>query len=211
MQTLHRARSRLVANNKSLLNQLRAILLERGHAFAHERRVLERAVDEMHDVPPKDLSARMIQLVADMREEWRALDRRIDGLNAQFVERARADEAASHLMSIPGIGVLNAAALVAAVGNAESFRLARDLGAWLGLVPKQMTPGDRPKLLSITKRGNTYLRMLFIHDARAAMPGLAKKDTGLGALGCGASWRARTAMSRSWPSPASLLALPGRR
>ncbi|MEM7400298.1 MAG: IS110 family transposase [Pseudomonadota bacterium] len=181
MQTLHRARSRLVANRKSLLNQLRAILLERGYTFAQGRRVLERAVDEMLAVPPQDLSARMIQLVADMREEWRGLDRRIDVLNAEFVERARADEAASRLMSISGIGVLNATALVAAVGNAESFRRARDLGAWLGLVPKQMTTGGRPKLLGITKRGNTYLRMLFIHGARAAMPGLAKKDTALGA------------------------------
>lgn len=181
MQTLHRARSRLVANRKSLLNQLRAILLERGHTFEEGRRVLERAVDEMLETPPSNPSARMIGLIADMREEWRSLDHRIDALNAEFVERARADEAASRLMSIPGIGVLNATALVAAVGNADGFRRARDLGAWLGLVPKQMTTGGRPKLLGITKRGNTYLRMLFIHGARAAMPGLAKQDTPLGA------------------------------
>lgn len=58
---------------------------------------------------------------------------------------------------------------------------ARDLAAWLGLVPRQMTTGDRPKLLGITKRGNTYLRMLFIHGARAALPGLAKTETPLGA------------------------------
>jgi transposase len=181
MQTLHRSRSRLVGSRKTLLNQLRAILLERGHTFAQGRRVLERAVDAMLLAPPAGLSARVIALVADMREEWRSLDHRIDALNAEFIERARADEAAVRLMSIPGIGVLNATALVAAVGNAESFRRARDLPAWLGLVPKQMTTGGRPKLLGISKRGNTYLRMLFIHGARAAMPGLAKKDTSLGA------------------------------
>jgi len=181
MQTLHRARSRLVASRKSLLNQLRAILLERGHTFAQGRHVLEKAVDEILGAPPSDLSARMTGLIADMREEWRSLDHRIDALNAEFSERARADDAASRLMSIPGIGVLNATALVAAVGNADGFRRARDLVAWLGLVPKQMTTGGRPKLLGITKRGNTYLRMLFIHGARAAMPGLAKRDTPLGA------------------------------
>src|SRR3546814_12200628 len=105
-----------------------------------------------------------------MRAEWRSLDERINSLNDDLTEHARADEAASRLTSIPGIGVLGATALVAAVGDGEAFRRARDIPAWLGLVPKQMTTGGKPRLLSITKRGNTYLRMLLIHDERAALP-----------------------------------------
>ena len=85
------------------------------------------------------------------------------------------------LPSIPGIGVLNATALVAAVGDAAVFRRGRDLAAWLGLVPRQHTTGGKPKLLGITKRGNTYLRVLFIHGARAALPWLAQAQTPLGA------------------------------
>ena len=181
LQSLHRVRSRLVANRKALLTQLRAILLERGHTFPQGRRVLERAVDDLLADPPSDLSGRIIELIADARDEWRALDGRIDRLNAEFAERAKADGAMERLMSVPGIGVLNATALVAAIGEAEAFGRARDLPAWLGLVPRQMTTGGRPKLLGITKRGNKYLRMLFIHGARAAMPGLAKADTPLGA------------------------------
>jgi transposase len=180
-QTLHRVRSRLVAARKTLLNQLRAILLERGHIFPQGRRKLDHALESLVDDPAFAVSRRMRQLVIDMRAEWQDLDRRIAALNAEFVELVRSDAAARRLTSIPGIGVLNATALVAAVGDASAFRRGRDLGAWLGLVPKQHTTGGKPKLLGISKRGNKYLRMLFIHGARAAMPTLAKSTTPLGA------------------------------
>ena len=115
-----------------------------------------------------------------MRAEWRSLDERIDALNDDLAAHVRADDAASRLTSIPGIGVLGATALVAAVGDGEAFRRARDVPAWLGLVPKQMTTGGKPRLLGITKRGNIYLRMLLIHGARAALPSLSKQATPLG-------------------------------
>jgi transposase len=181
VQTLHRVRSRLVAARKTLLNQLRAILLERGHVFPQGRRKLEQALDSLVVDPAFAVSRRMRQLVTDMRAEWQDLDRRIAALNAEFVELVRSDAAARRLTSIPGVGVLNATALVAAVGDASAFRRGRDLAAWLGLVPKQHTTGGKPKLLGISKRGNKYLRMLFIHGARAAMPTLAKSATPLGA------------------------------
>jgi transposase len=181
LQALHRARSRLVAARRTLLNQLRAILFERGYAFPQGRRALEQAVDGLTEKRPGGLGPRMHELVVDMRAEWRALDQRIQALNAEFTQRARDDEAAQRLLAIPGVGVLNATALVAAIGGGDAFRRARDLSAWLGLVPRQATTGGRTKLLGITKRGNKYLRMLFIHGARAAMLGLARSDTPLGA------------------------------
>lgn len=181
IQTLHRVRSRLVAARKALLNQLRALLLERGHIFPQGRRKLEQALDALVDDPAFAVSPRMRQLVIDLRAEWHDLDCRIAALNAEFVELARSDAAACRLITIPGVGVLNATALVAAVGDGSAFRRGRDLGAWLGLVPKQQTTGGKPKLLGISKRGNKYLRMLFIHGARAAMPTLAKSPTPLGA------------------------------
>jgi transposase len=84
-------------------------------------------------------------------------------------------------MSTPGRGVLGATALVAAVGDGDAFRRARDLPAWLGLVPRQMTTGGAPRLFGISKRGNKYLRMPLIHGARAALPSLSKQPTALGA------------------------------
>jgi transposase len=181
LQTLHRVRSRLVAARRTLLNQLRAILFERGHAFPPGRRKLEQAVEAILEDPDVALSPRMRQLVADTRAEWRDLDRRIEALNGEFVALAKTDEAARRLVSIPGIGVLGATALVAAIGDGAAFRRGRDLGAWLGLVPRQHTTGGKPRLLGISKRGNTYLRMLFIHGARAAMPSLSQSQTPLGA------------------------------
>jgi transposase len=76
--------------------------------------------------------------------------------------------------------VLSATALIAAIGDGGAFRRGRDLGAWLGLVPRQSSTGGKAKLLGISKRGNTYLRTLLIHGARAAMPSLGKSRTPLG-------------------------------
>jgi transposase len=115
-----------------------------------------------------------------MRTEWRELDRRIAAFDTEFAARARNDADARRLATIPGIGVLNATALVAAVGNAQTFARGRDLAAWLGLVPRQITTGGKPRLAGITKRGNKYLRKLLIHGARAAPPMLSASATPLG-------------------------------
>ncbi|RWM64902.1 MAG: IS110 family transposase, partial [Mesorhizobium sp.] len=180
IQSLHRVRSRLVGARTTLTNQLRAILLERGTTIAQGRRKLEQAVEALL-ADPDFMAGRIRRLLAEMREEWLDLDRRIEALDREFVELARNDAAARRLTSIPGIGVLNATALVAAVGDGSSFARARDLGAWLGLVPRQHTTGGKPRLLGISKRGNKYLRTLLIHGARAALPSLARSQTLLGA------------------------------
>ena len=137
MQTLHRARDRLVGERTALINQLRAVLLERGIVVPQGRRKLEQhlaaMLDEGEGLP---LSPRVRALVADMRAEWRELDRRIGAFDDEFAARARSDEAARRLATIPGIGVLNATALLAAIGTGEAFRRGRDLAAWLGLVPR---------------------------------------------------------------------------
>lgn len=180
IQTLHRVRSRLVAERTGLINQLRAVLLERGIIFPVGRRKLEVGLDELLASEESAMSSRIRTLIAELRAEWRILDARIEAINGEFVDMARNDPAARRLTAIPGVGVLNATALIAAVGNAGSFAKARDLGAWLGLVPRQHTTGGKPRLLGISKRGNTYLRTLLIHGARAALPSLSSSDTPLG-------------------------------
>jgi len=118
------------------------------------------------------LSPRIRLLIEDLRAEWRALDERIAVFDKEFVQMARNEEPVRRLVTIPGIGTINATALVAAVGNARAFRRGRDMAAWLGLTPRQMTTGGKPRLLGISKRGNRYLRKNVIHGARrAALPG----------------------------------------
>lgn len=179
-QILHRARTRLVGQRTALINQLPAVLLERGIVVAKGRQQLERFLTEMLDPAfelPSTLSPRTRLLIEDMRLEWDELDRRIAALTTEFVARAREDQAARRLVSIPGVGALNVTALVAAIGTGETFRSGRDLAAWLGLVPRQATTGGKPRLLGITKRGNTYRRTLLIHGARAALPSLSTGQT----------------------------------
>jgi transposase len=179
MQTLHRVRDRLVGERTALINQLRAILLERGSTAPQGRRKLEQHLEGLLDSEAA-LGPRMRLLIDDMRMEWLELDRRIAAFDNEFAARARNDADARRLATIPGIGVLNATALVAAVGNAQTFARGRDLAAWLGLVPRQITTGGKPRLVGITKRGNKYLRKLLIHGARSAMPTLSVSATPLG-------------------------------
>jgi transposase len=180
IQSLHRVRGRLIGQRTALINQLRALLLERGITVPQGRRKLERLLPEVLADECNGLGPRLRRLITDMREEWRGIDRRIVEFDDELAKRARADEKTARLMRIPGIGALTATALVAAVGDAHTFSRGRDLAAWLGLVPRQATTGGKSKLLGISKRGNTYLRTLLIHGARTALPGLAKSNTPLG-------------------------------
>jgi len=147
VQALHRARERLVAERTALINQMRAVLLERGIVLPQRRRAVAVWVDAPRDENTPDcLSPRIRLLVTDMRAEWAELDRRIAAFDEEFAASARQDEAARRLATVPGIGPINATALVAAVGDGSAFGRARDLAAWLGLVPKQATTGGKPKL-----------------------------------------------------------------
>ena len=181
IQTLHRSRDRLVGERTALINQLRAILLERGHVAPQGKRKLERFLSVLMDEQGgAELSPRIVLLIADARAQWAELDQRIAAFDAEFVHWARENEEARRLTTIPGVGPTIASALVAAAGRAESFDRGRDLAAWLGLVPQQFTTGGKPKLLGISKRGNKYLRKLLVHGARAALPHVAERDTPLG-------------------------------
>jgi transposase len=181
MQTLHRARERLVGERTALINQLRAILLERGYVAPQGKWKLDQFLSVLMDEQGgASLSPRMVLLVEDARAQWAELDRRIAAFDAEFVRWAKENAEASRLTTIPGLGPIIASALVAAVGRAESFDHGRDLAAWLGLVPRQFTTGGKPKLLGISKRGNKYLRKQLIHGARAALPHIAERDTPLG-------------------------------
>ena len=122
MQTLHRSRERLVGERTALINQLRAILLDRGIVVPQGKRKLEQyLVILMNEHDGERLGARMRMLVADIRAQWQELDRRIGEFDAEFVRWAKENEDARRLVTIPGVGVTISTALIAAVGKAETF------------------------------------------------------------------------------------------
>lgn len=180
LQILHRARERLVAARTRLINQLRAVLLERGVILPKRRAPLRQRLDEL-TAGDLAISARALRLVQDLQDEWASLDRRIRAYDDELAALTREDAQARRLATIPGIGVINATALLAAVGDASAFAKGRDLAAWLGLTPRQHSTGGKTKLLGISKRGNRYLRTQLIHGARAALVHFAKKATPVGA------------------------------
>jgi transposase len=180
LQTIHRVRQRLVGGRTALINQLRAILLERGITVPQRRRVLERELPGILADERNGLSPRIRLLIENMRAEWHELDRGIEAFDAELVAMAKTNDACRRLCEIPGIGALNATALVAAVSNGAAFAKGRDMAAWLGLTPREYSTGGKQRLLGISKRGNKYLRTLLIHGARAALPYLAMRQDGLG-------------------------------
>ena len=107
----------------------------------------------------------MARAIEGLAGDWRWLDQRIEELSNEIEELARRDPACVRLMSVPGIGPIISSAMVAAIGTGDGFSKGRDFAAWLGLVPKQISTGDRTILGSISKRGNRYLRVLFVQAA----------------------------------------------
>ena len=180
LQILHRVRERLVNARTALINQLRAVLLERGIILPKGRINLMRRLEDLMAGDPA-VSVRTAALLADLRDEWAGLDQRVKAYDDELAALTREDVQARRLATIPGIGVINATALLAAIGDGSAFAKGRDLAAWLGLTPRQHSTGGKTKLLGISKRGNGYLRKQLIHGARAAMPHLAAKPNQLGA------------------------------
>ena len=107
----------------------------------------------------------MVRMIEDLARDWRRLDERVEGLSNAIETIARQDAGCERLMSVPGIGPIISSAMVAAIGTGDAFSKGRDFAAWLGLVPKQMSTGDRTILGKISKRGNRYLRVLFVQAA----------------------------------------------
>ena len=180
LQVLHRARQRLVSARTRLTNQLRAVLLERGVILPKRRTPLRQRLDELMGAGELGISARALRLLEDLRDEWASLDRRVKAYDDELATLTREDDQARRLATIPGIGVINATALLAAVSDGSAFSKGRDLAAWLGLTPRQHSTGGRTKLLGISKRGNKYIRTQLIHGARAAMVHFAKAPTATG-------------------------------
>src|ERR1700746_4125388 len=169
LQALHRIRSRLVSERTAVINQIRGFLLERGIIVRQGLRFLRQLLPDILAKRADVLSPRMARIVADLANDWRRLDERIETVTDEIEALAKSDDSCRRVMTVPGIGPIISSAMVAAIGNGAAFARGRDFSAWLGLVPKQMSTGDRTILGRISKRGNGYLRTLFMQAARVIL------------------------------------------
>ena len=165
LQALHRVRERLVSQRTGIVNQIRAFLLERGIAVRQGQRFLRAELPRILATPPDVLSPRMVRVMWTWPATGASSMAGSKGYRARSKPIARQDAGCERLMSVPGIGPIISSAMVAAISDGDAFTKGRDFAAWLGLVPKQMSTGDRTILGKISKRGNRYLRVLFVQAA----------------------------------------------
>ncbi len=175
IQMLHRVRSRLLAERISLSNQIRGLLHEYGVVIPRGAKALKTCLPVILADESNELSWMGRNLFQELYADYLSLQEKINHYDTKIEDLAKSDERCVRLMSEPGIGAKTATALLAAIGNAEVFQNSRQLSAWLGLVPKQSSSGEKVRLLGISKRGDKYLRSLLVHGARSIVNIAGKK------------------------------------
>lgn len=176
IQSLHRYRQRVVHQRTALVNQIRGLLNEYGIVAPQGIGYIRKMLPQILENQEGDLTSLALEIFHDLHQELLALDEKVKSLDKRFNELCQQIEACQKIKQVEGIGSLTATALVAAIGDVSNFKNGRHLAAWLGLVPRQHSSGNRQILLGISKRGDRYLRTLLIHGARAFIS-LAKKKS----------------------------------
>jgi transposase len=159
----------MVQDRTAKANQVRTLASEDGVVFPQGINELRLRLPEALEDPENGLSPVMRQLLSGLRDDIKWLDQDISDLETQIDQLCRQQPRYKALLKIPGFGPVLAAAFISDVGNGEQFSNGRQLSAWCGLVPSQHSSGGKSKLGSITKNGNTELRTLLAHGARAVL------------------------------------------
>jgi transposase len=178
ISSLHCVRSRLVSGRTALTNQIRGLLAEYGVVLAKGHAKLRTLLADLHceGTFRGDLSNFMLRKLDELAQELRSFDERIAASDAEVRQLCDQDELSTELTKIVGIGPLTATALRALSGDMSQFKNGRQFAAFLGLVPRQNSTGGKTRLQGISKRGDTYVRTLLIHGARASLISAHKRN-----------------------------------
>ncbi len=169
IQSLHRIRSQAVARRTALSNQIRGLLMEYGvvipKGISHVRKQIPMILEDADN----ELTFLFREMLNELYDEMAHLDARVSKLEDRLKILSAQNEDCQRLLTIPGVGLLSASAMVAAIGDISVFKSGRELAAWLGLVPRQHSTGGKATLPGISKRGDSYLRTLLIHGGRTVV------------------------------------------
>jgi transposase len=179
LQSLHRVRERWVGRRTAVVNQIRGMLLERGITIPQGRRHIEESLPGILEDPDNKLSGALRALLGELRLEMQYLHRQIEQCDKLIVRIAGEHEGCRRLLAIPGIGPTIATATIAAIGNGAAFKKGRGFSAWLGVVPGEHSTGGKQKLTATSRRGNKYLRKLFVQGAHAVLQCRTQQVPGL--------------------------------
>jgi transposase len=169
LTALHRLREGWLAQRTARLNALRGLLREQGVFIPVGAGAVIPAVRELIGDAENDLALPLRAAFAAACDEIAQIEERLDLVERELAVLAREMPAVARLMTVPGIGLIIATALVAFVGDLRRFPSARHLASYLGLTPREYSSGLRQRLGRISKRGDAYLRMLLVHGARAVL------------------------------------------
>jgi transposase len=175
IQATHRVRSRLVGNRTQLSNEIRGLLAEYGIILTKGHAALKNIPFILED-EKSPLTENGRQLFKELYTEYLEIEKRIELLNKKISNLTKLDARCLKIKKIPGVGDLTASAIVGAIGNGRDFKKGREVSSWLGLVPRQNSTGGKERLGKITKRGDVYLRTLFIHGARSVVRSTTHKE-----------------------------------
>jgi len=176
IQMLHRVRSGLVKERTALANRIRGLLAEYGIIVAIGIAKLRQQLPDILEDAENGLTVAARIIFSDLQGQLIEMDKQVGAYSDKIQAVHRASEVCQRLAEVPGIGFITATALLASLGDGKAFTSARQVAAWLGLVPRQDSSGGKPRLLGISKRGDIYLRTLLIHGGRAVVNASAKKD-----------------------------------
>lgn len=174
-QALHRIRERQIKTRTAVVNQLRGLLAEYGIVIPQGVARVRQALPMILEAAENGLTWEARAWLQALATELHTLDHWLEETEHKIQRGFEHSDACQRLAQMEGIGPLTATALVAAVGDATTFKNGRQLAAWLGLVPRQHSSGGKPTLLGISKGGQTYLRTLLIHGARAVIRTVERK------------------------------------
>lgn len=181
IQALHRARQRLVNHRTATVCQIRGLLLDRGFAIGQAITRARHRIPEILSDLSNELTEMARDTIAELWDLFCDLDRCITTFDKKIQAVFRASETCQRIARIKGVGPKTATAIVAAVGDGAEFRNGQHLAAWLGLVPRQHSSGDKQVMMGISKRGNQHLRTLLVHGARAVVRTAVNKGDALNA------------------------------
>jgi transposase len=176
VQALHRARQRMVNHRTAVVSQIRGLLLDRGIAFGKSITRARRMIPEILADTANELTTMAREAIGELWDLLCDLDRRITIFDKKIDVVFKASEVCQRVAKIKGVGPKTATAIVAAVGDGAEFKNGRHMAAWLGLVPRQHSSGDRQVMMGISKRGSQHLRSLLVHGARAVVRTRANKN-----------------------------------
>ena len=169
VQLLHKVRQGLVKQRTALANQVRGLLSERGIVIPQGLKQVRTQLPLILEDAENGLTVLSREVFAEHYEKLKQLDEAIQEQDQRIDRLCRDQELSRRFLEVPGVGPITASIVAADIGSGKGYQKSRDYAASLGIVPGQHSSGDKPVYLGISKRGNSYIRTLLIHGARAVL------------------------------------------